>query len=90
MSETSLPYYPPDLDAYVEQKVRSGQFRSREDFAIEAARLYRDVESRHQSLKSDIAEALEQVKQGKTIPMDIEALKQELLEQLDGQGNPRK
>jgi Arc/MetJ-type ribon-helix-helix transcriptional regulator len=81
--------YPPDLEEYVEQKVQSGEFRSRDDFAAEAARLYRELEERHRALKSDISAALGEAKQGESEPLDLEALGQELRDELDEQGNPR-
>lgn len=81
--------YPPDLEHYVEQKIQSGEFSSRDDFAAEAVRLYRQIEERHRRLKADIDMAQQQVAQGATAPLDLDALKNELLDQLDEQGNPR-
>jgi putative addiction module CopG family antidote len=39
---------PPDLEAYVEQKVASGRFRSRDELTVEAVRLFRDLEAKRQ------------------------------------------
>ena len=81
--------YPPDLEEYVQRKVRSGEFASRDDFTAEAVRFYRELEERHQRLKADIAVALDEVQRGEDEPFDIESIKQELLDNLDEQGNPR-
>ena len=81
--------YPRDLEQYVEQKVQSGEFQSRDDFAAAAVRLYRELEKRHEALKSDVAAALDEASRGESAPLDLEAIKQELLGDLDERGNPR-
>lgn len=79
--------YPPDLEEYVEQKVQSGEFRSRDDFAAEAARLYRELEERHRNLKSDVIAALDEASRGESERLDLEALKQEILDAIiQGEG----
>jgi putative addiction module CopG family antidote len=79
--------YPPELEAYIEQKVQSGEFSSRDDFQAEAIRLYRELEQRHHALKLDVAAALAESEQGESIPLDLDALKQELINEVDEQGN---
>lgn len=81
--------YPSDLADYIEQKVLSGEFGSPADFAMEAVRLYRDLEVRHRTLKGDVAAAIEQARRGEVDSLDIESLKQELLDGLDDEGNAR-
>ncbi len=80
---------PPDLEHYVEAKVAAGAFASREALVLEAVRLYRDLESRRESLKSDICAAMEQADAGMSVPLDIEAIQRELVDELDEQGRPR-
>ena len=41
-----------DLDQYVEAKISSGEFGSREAFFLETARIYRELEASHADLKS--------------------------------------
>ena len=79
--------YPPDIEAYVQQKIASGQFRSRDELAAEAVRLYRDLEAKHQRLKSDIQAAIDEANQGLSEPMDIEAIKAELIAQWKSGGH---
>ncbi|MFH1923726.1 MAG: type II toxin-antitoxin system ParD family antitoxin, partial [Planctomycetota bacterium] len=79
----------PELEQYVQQKVASGQFASAEEFASEAMRLYRDLEARHESLKRDVQAALDQSEKGQSMPLDMDAIKQELTDELDEQGRGR-
>ena len=81
--------FPPDIEAYVQHKIASGQFHSREELAAEALRVYRDMEQRHAQLKADIQAALIQVRNGNSAPLDIEAIQAELLEELDANGQPK-
>lgn len=78
--------YPPDLDAYVQQKIASGQFQSREEFAAEAIRMYREFEARRLRMKADIAASLEQADRGQCEPLDMDAIKQQLCEQVSPTG----
>jgi putative addiction module CopG family antidote len=77
---------PPDLQTYVRQKVDSGAFSSEEEFATAAVRLYRDLETRHELLRADVQAALDESKRGESEPLDMEAIKQELVEELDAPG----
>ncbi len=79
----------PDLEQYVQQKVASGQFASSEEFAVEAMRLYRELEDRHASLKADVQVALEQSARGESAPLDMDAIKRELIDELDEQGRDK-
>jgi putative addiction module CopG family antidote len=81
--------YPPDLEAYVQQKLATGQFGSREELAIEAVRLYKEMEAKHEQLKADIQAAIKEADDGKCEPLDIEAIQAELLEELDTEGRPK-
>jgi hypothetical protein len=81
--------YPPELEQYVQQKLANGEFRDREEFAVEAARLYRELEIRHQQLKDDIQAAIEESDRGESRPLDIEAIKRQIMEEFDEHGQPR-
>jgi len=84
MSELS-----PDLEQYVQQQVASGRFASPEEFALEAMRLYRELETRHEALKGDIDAAIEQSEKGQSEPLDVDCIKKELTDELDEQGRGR-
>jgi putative addiction module CopG family antidote len=80
--------FPADLEEYIQTKVASGEFRSREEFAAEALRLYRDLERRREQLKSDIQAALNEADRGESQPLDIEEIIEELNVELDSNGRP--
>ena len=79
----------PDLNQYVERKVASGQFASAEEFAIEAMQLYRELDDRHEAIKVDVRAALEQSDRGQSVPLDMDAIKRELINELDERGRDR-
>jgi putative addiction module CopG family antidote len=81
--------YPPDLEQYVQAAIASGKFRSRDEFAVEAAKLFREVEGRYQQLKSDVQAALEEANAGKSEPLDIADIKRELANEIDISGRPQ-
>ena len=80
---------PADLEQYVEEKVAAGEFASRDALVLEAVRLYRELELRHDLLKADIQAALKQSEQGMSAPLDMEAIQRELVEELDERGRPK-
>jgi putative addiction module CopG family antidote len=80
---------PPDIEAYVQEKIATGQFHSREEIAVEALRVYREMEQRRAQLKAEIQAALAEVRNGGSAPLDIEAIQAELLEELDDHGRPK-
>ena len=84
-----MPGLSPDLEQYVQQKVASGQFSSSEEFAVEAMCLYRELEDRHALLKADVQIALEQSARGESAPLDMDAIKRELIDELDEQGRDK-
>jgi Arc/MetJ-type ribon-helix-helix transcriptional regulator len=80
--------FPPDLEAYVHQKLSTGQFGSEDEFTAEAVRVYRELENRHTALKSDIQAAIDEADRGLCEPLDVEAIKSELTAELDSRGRP--
>lgn len=80
---------PADLEQYVDERVAAGAFASRDALILEAVRLYRELELRHDLLKADIQTAIEQSHEGMSAPLDIEAIQRELVAELDEQGRSR-
>ncbi len=66
---------PQELETYVQQKLESGEFRSRDEFECETIRVYRDLEQRHTELKNAIVERICDADAGNRGPLDIEAIK---------------
>jgi Arc/MetJ-type ribon-helix-helix transcriptional regulator len=81
---------PADLEQYVAEKVAAGVFTSRDALVLEAVRVYRELEFRHDLLKADVQAALKQSDEGLSASLDIEAIQRELVEELDEEGRPRK
>ena len=79
---------PVDLEQYVGGKVASGAFGSREEFLVEAVRVYRELDARHELLKADVRAAIDQADRGMSEPLDVEAIKRELAEELEEDGQP--
>ena len=78
--------FPPDIEAYVQQKIASGQFHSRDELAVEAVRIYRALDAKHVQLKSDVQAAIDEAERGLSVPLNIEAIKAELTAELDTRG----
>ena len=81
--------YPPDLEQFVAEQVATGMFRDREEFAVEAARLYQEMEARRAQLKADIQIAIDEADRGLVAPLDIEEIQAELIAELDENGRPK-
>lgn len=79
---------PTELEQYVDEKIAAGAFASRDAFVVEAVRMYREFEFRHELLRTDIRAAIEEAERGMTAPLDIEAIRQELAEEIDEEGRP--
>jgi Arc/MetJ-type ribon-helix-helix transcriptional regulator len=58
---TMLDAYPPDLRDFVIQKIADGSFRSADEFAVEAASLYRDLEERRLAIRSQVQAGLDEL-----------------------------
>lgn len=84
-----IEFYPPDLQAFVQQKIASGAFRSADEFAIEAAALYRDMDCRREELKAKIAEATAELDRGEGILLEGEEQLRAFFEELKLEGRRR-
>ena len=73
MSEST----PSDIERYVEHKVASGQFASREEFTLETIRVYRELESRHAELRQELVRRIELADAGQVAPWDVAEIKAE-------------
>ena len=78
--------WPPDLEAYVQEKIATGSFASREELTAEAVRVYRELESRHAQLKADIHAAIDEANRGLSQPLDIAAIEADLIAEIDELG----
>jgi hypothetical protein len=60
-----LETYPPDLRDFVIQKIADGSFRTADEFAVQAASLYRELDNRHHDLQQQVDAGLQQLNDGK-------------------------
>ncbi len=77
-----------DIDQYVQAKIASGEFASREEFAHEAFRVYRELEARHAELRAVVAQRIAQAEGGQVGPLDVAAVKSEGRRRLGQQSSP--
>jgi Arc/MetJ-type ribon-helix-helix transcriptional regulator len=84
-----LDSYPPDLQEFVQQKIASGVFRSADEFAMEAAALYRDMDRRREELKAKIARATEELERGEGIVHEDEQQLRAFFEGIKAEGRRR-
>ena len=78
-----------DLQAYVQKKIANGEFGSAEEFAAEAIRVYRDLESGHEALRKEIQRRIAESDAGRSGPLVIEEIKAELAAELHEDGSPK-
>ena len=81
--------YPPELNEFVKQELALGVFGSEEELVINAVSALREMKLRHQQLRREVQEAIEQADRGDVAPLDIDTIKGELLDELDERGLPR-
>jgi predicted transcriptional regulator len=78
--------YPPDLRDFVIQKIAEGSFRSADEFAVEAAALYRDLEERRVALRSQVQAGLDELDRGDFTEIADEVSLTSLFEQIKARG----
>jgi len=81
-----LDDYPSDLRDFVAQKIASGGFESVDDFAIQAARVYRELDQRHAKLKQAVTEGLAQLESGDYVKINGEQELREFFENVKRRG----
>jgi hypothetical protein len=83
-----MSIHQQDLDAYIQHKLASGEFGSRDEFFLEAARVYRELEHREQEIRRAVKLGLDEADAGFVLPLDIEAIKRSLAARIDESGRP--
>ncbi len=75
----------PDLEEFVQSKIRNGTYRDVNEVIQAGLRLLRECEERLQALRQDISAGLEQAERG-----DLAALDEALIEQVKQRGRQRR
>jgi len=65
---------PPELEAYVQQELATGAYRTREELIRDALSVFRDLRERHETLRADVARAIAQAERGEACEIDIDEL----------------
>ena len=78
-----------ELQAYIDQKVASGEFDSAEDLAAEAIRVYRRMETDYELLRGEVQNRIKRADAGELIPMDMDAIKEKLRAKRNADGSPK-
>jgi Arc/MetJ-type ribon-helix-helix transcriptional regulator len=81
-----LDAYPPDLRDFVIQKIADGSFRSADEFAVEAATLYRDLEARRVALRSEVQAGIDELDRGDFTEVVDEASLNSLFDDIKARG----
>jgi len=81
--------YPPDLREFVNQKIAAGQFQSFDEFAVQAATLYRELDQRHQRLKQSVQEGIDQLEARDYVEIQGEEALNEFFDQVLNRGRER-
>ena len=80
---------PAELQPFIEQELASGEFQDESELVTKALELYREMKTRHQELRTRVQHSLEQADEGQVAPLDMEAIKDSLREELDESGQPK-
>lgn len=77
-----MPQVSVDVEEFVQRKLASGEFASREELTQEALRVYRELEERYSTFRNTVRERIAEADRGEVEPMDVESIKAELRREL--------
>ena len=80
---------PSELQPFIEQELATGRFRDESELVTAALELYREMNRRHSELRGQVQRSLDQADRGETVPLDMDAIKGTLRDELDDSGRPR-
>ena len=77
----------PELERYIEEKLASGAFATREELLAEALRTYRELEQDDDDsdLRELVAERLAQAERGEVASLDMESVKARLIAEFNAE-----
>ena len=79
---------PANLRPFVEQTLAKGRFSNESEFVATLIAAYQEMENRNSKLKKRLKQSLRQVEAGEVSPLDMNAIKLQLRQELDEFGNP--
>jgi antitoxin ParD1/3/4 len=79
-------HFPPDLQPYVDEMLKSGRYEHVSDLLVEAVYLHRDAElsrrRKYEELKKEIQLGLDQLDRGESAEWDFAALRRRVHEEV--------
>ena len=70
--------YPPEILKFIEEEMASGHYEDESALVTEALEVFRELKQRHVELKQQIQQSLEAEREGRVMPLDIDAIVSEL------------
>ncbi|MFI4850818.1 MAG: type II toxin-antitoxin system ParD family antitoxin [Gimesia chilikensis] len=80
--------YPPEILKFIEEEMASGHYEDESALVTEALEVFRELKQRHAELKQQIQQSLEAEREGRMMPLDIDAIVSELESEVDETGQP--
>ncbi len=77
--------YPPDIEQFVQETLQSGEYASEDDVVFATVRALREIKLKHQSLRSDVQFAIDEIERGQGERWDLGELKAELARELESE-----
>ena len=70
--------YPPEILKFIEEEKDSGHYEDESALVTEALEVFRELKQRQAELKQQIQQSLEAEREGRVMPLDIDAIVSEL------------
>lgn len=70
--------YPPEILKFIEEEMASGHYEDESALITEALEVFRELKQRHAELKQQIQQSLAAEREGRVMPLDIDAIVSEL------------
>ncbi|QDT82605.1 type II toxin-antitoxin system ParD family antitoxin [Gimesia chilikensis] len=70
--------YPPEILKFIEEEMASGHYEDESALVTEALEVFRELKQRQAELKQQIQQSLEAEREGRVMPLDIDAIVSEL------------
>lgn len=72
-------HFSPDLESYVQEKITTGGFASREELTATAIQVFRELEREKSPLWAEVQARLAAAKRGESKVMDFDAFEAKLI-----------
>jgi antitoxin ParD1/3/4 len=83
------PTITPDLQAFIQQAIASGKYRSEAEVVSEGLRLLQEKERKLDALRQDLQVGLDQLENGEGIVLADDQARQEFFQDIETRGRER-